>query len=479
MPISNGNRKILDLKRWEFCTPAPSATAAGHFIVSSRHYRQQQLLVQSNTAAYLYNPAEDGWVQVPSPALAGTFGAGACGTAGSFSTGATAAAASLTASGGTTTSLTTNQTLQRDLRGYSVWIMGGSNAGRLKTIAANSLGANAVLTFTEAEATAFDATTQYRLLTPSFFVLGAGTLAAGSFRRYDFATNSWITLAHAGLPATIGTDGRLMATPAWIDSGFRSFASGTATGGSSTTLANTAKGWATNQWANSQLRITAGTGAGQIRTVASNTATTLTLSSAWSIAPDATSQYSLEGNDDFLYYTGNNAITLYRYSISANSWSTLSPATARAAAPGAGLSGHWIHSVSASDWNNEAAIRNGRYLYSFRGGGSAVLDRYDLAAGSWENSFAYAPATETFSAGTKFAYNGDFLYLQKDATSRWFRYDFAQSAMDGWTTMLYPQGAAVVGDTAFDVSFREGNTEIVYIHMLLNTSAVSLRQMVI
>ena len=87
MPISNGNRKILDLKRWEFCTPAPAATATGHFIVSSRHYRQQQLLIQSNTAAFLYNPAEDGWIQIPSPALAGTFGAGACGTAGAFSTG--------------------------------------------------------------------------------------------------------------------------------------------------------------------------------------------------------------------------------------------------------------------------------------------------------------------------------------------------------------------------------------------------------
>jgi hypothetical protein len=135
--------------------------------------------------------------------------------------------------------------------------------------------------------------------------------------------------------------------------------------------------------------------------------------------------------------------------------------------------------VSASDWGNENSIRNGRYLYSFRGGGSALLDRYDLAANSWENALPNAPATETFSAGTKFAYNGDFLYLQKDATNRWFRYDFAQSAMDGWTTMLYPQGAAVVGDTAFDVSFRDGNTEIVYIYMLLNSSAVSLRQMVI
>ncbi len=479
MPTSNGNRKILDLKRWEFCTPAPAATGAGHFIVSSRHYRQQQLLVQSNTAAYLYNPAEDGWVQVPSPALAGTFGAGACGTAASFSTGATAAAASLTATAGTTSSLTTNQNLQRDLRGYSALIIGGTNAGRLKTIASNSLGANAVLQFTEAEATAFDATTQYRLLTPSFYVLGAGTLAAGSFRRYDFATNSWITLAHTGLPATIGTDGRLIATPAWIDNGFRSFATGTATGGSSTTLTNAAKSWATNQWNNSQVRLTAGTGAGQIRTVASNTANTLTLSSAWSTAPDATSQYNLEGNDDVLYFIGNNAVTLYRYSISANSWSTLSPTTARAGAPGAGLSGHWIHSVSASDWTSETSIRNGRYLYSFRGGGSAMMDRYDIAANTWENALPYAPATETFSAGTKLAYNGDYLYLQKDNSSRWFRYDFAQSAMDGWTTMLYPQGTAVVGDTAFDVTYRDGNTEIVYIHMLLNSSAVNLRQLVI
>ena len=479
MPTSNGNRKILDLKRWEFCTPAPVATAAGHFIVSSRHYRQQQLLVQSNAAAYLYNPAEDGWVQVPSPALSGTFGAGACGTAASFSTGATAAASSLTATTGTSSSLTTNQNLQRDLRGYSVLIVGGTNAGRLKTIASNTLGANAVLQFTEAEATAFDATTQYRLLTPTFFVLGAGTLAAGSFKRYDFATNSWITLSHTGLPATIGTDGRLIATPAWIDNGFKTFATGTATAGGANTLTNAAKNWTTNQWTNSQLRLTAGTGAGQIRTVLSNTATTLTLSSAWSTAPDATSQYSLEGNDDVLYFIGNNAVTLYRYSISANSWSTLSPTTARGAVPGAGLSGHWIHSVSASDWSNENTIRNGRYLYSFRGGAGALLDRYDIAANTWENALPYAPATETFGAGTKLAYNGDFLYLQKDNSSRWFRYDFAQSAMDGWTTMLYPQGAAVVGDTAFDVTYRDGNTEIIYIHMLLNSSAVNLRQLVI
>ena len=480
MATTNGNRKLLDLKRWEFCTPAPAATAAAHFIVSSRHYRQQQLLVQSNTAAYLYNPLEDGWAQVPSPGLAGTFGAGACGVAGSFSTGTTVAASSLTATAGTTTSITTNQTLARDLRGYSIYFVGGTNAGKLKTIASNTIGANAVITFEgAAEAVAFDATSQYRIKAPVFYVLGAGTLAAASFRKYDFATNTWTTLSQTGLPATIGTDGRLISTPAWIDSGFNSFATGTATAGSANTLTNSAKSWTTNQWANYQVRITGGTGAGQIRTVASNTGTVITVSANWTTTPDATSTYSFEGNDDSLYFMGNNAVTLYRYSISANTWTTLAPTAARAAAPGVGASGHWIWGAESADWMNENAIINGRRIYSFRGGASAVLDYYDIAANTWVSGVPYAPATETFTTGSKYAYNGNYLYIQKEATGRWFRHNFVTSEQDGWNTMTYTQGAAVLGDTAFDVTYRDGATEVVYVYVVLNTSAVMLRQMVV
>jgi hypothetical protein len=478
MPTTNGNRKILDLKRWEFCNPSPNATAAATFIVSSRHYRQQQLHVLSNTAANLYNPSEDGWIAVPSPALAGTFGAGACGVAGSFSTGATAGASSLTATAGTTTSITTNQNLQRDLRGYSVFFVGGTNAGKLKTIASNTIGANAVITFTDAEAVAFDATSQYRFKTPVFFVLGAGTLASGSFKRYDFATNTWVTLANTGLPASIGTDGRLVSTPAWIDSGFKSFATGTATAGAAATLTNSAKTWTTNQWANSQIRITGGTGQGQIRTVASNTGTVITVSANWTTNPDATSTYSIEGNDDFIYFLGNNAVTMYRYSIVGNTWTTLSPGVARGGAPGAGMGGSWIHSVSAADWNNESSIQNGRYIYSFRGAGGALLDRYDIALNTWA-AISYSPAVETFTTGTKFAYNKDRIYITKEATGRWFAFDLAENAIQPWGATTYTQGAAVLGDTAFDVTYKDGATEIDYIYFLLNTSTVLLRQMVI
>ncbi len=471
-------RKLLDLKRWEMCAPAPAATGAAHFVISSRHYRQQQLLVQSAALAYLYNPNEDGWCQVPSPGLTGTFGAGACGTAGCWSTGSTVAG-SLTATAGSTTGITTNQTLARDLRGYSVQILSGPNAGLVKTIASNTIGANAVITFTVAEVTPFSASTVYRLLTPVWFVLNAGTLAAASFRRYDFATNTWVTLSITGLPATWGTDGRMVGTPSWIDTAFVSFSTGPVTAATGTTLTSGAKTWTVNQWANSQVRIVAGLGAGQIRSITSNTANALTVP-AWTTNPDATSTFSIEGNDDYLYLMGNNAVTMYRYSISANTWSTLAPGVARAAAPGLGASGHWIWAQPEADWNNESTILNGRYIYSFQGGAVAAgpLHRYDIAANAW-STVTYSPATETFTTGSKWVYSGGNLYIQKDATGRWFRFNPATHELDGWSTMFYPNGAALLGDTAFDVVYIDGATKIYYIYMILNTSTVMLRQLVI
>lgn len=477
MATTNGNRKILDTKRWEFMTPAPVATGAAMFMVSSRHYRQQQLYVTSNTVAYLYNPLEDAYAQVPSPALAGTFGAGACGVASAVSTGSTIGAASLTATGGTTSTIVTNQTLARDLRGYSVHILSGPNAGATLTISSNTIGANAVITV-PTQGSAFTASTVYRLLTPRWYVLGAGTLAAGSFKCYDFATNTWQSLSNTGLPATIGTDARLMSTPSWMDFAYLQFATGTATSATATTLANSGKTWTASQWINSQVRIVSGTGAGQIRTITANDATSVTVA-AWTTTPDATSVYSIEGNDDFLYLMGNNAVTLYRYQISTNTWTTLTPGVARAAAPTTGMSGHWVWGSDDSAWTNESAIINGRRLYSFRGGAGAVLDYYDIAANTWVNAVTYAPATETITTGTKWIYNGNFIYFQKDATGRWFRHNVVTSEQDGFSTMTYTQGAAVLGDTAFDITYLDGATRITYLYMILNTSTVVLRCMVI
>lgn len=72
-------------------------------------------------------------------------------------------------------------------------------------------------------------------------------------------------------------------------------AAGTATAGSTTTLTDTNKSWTTNQFANQVLQITGGTGSGQLRTIISNTATVLTVSSndAFTTTPDNTSTYQI------------------------------------------------------------------------------------------------------------------------------------------------------------------------------------------
>ena len=143
------------------------------------------------------------------------------------------------------------------------------------------------------------------------------------------------------------------------------------------------------------------------------------------------------------------------------------------------MGGHWIWGHSDNAWTSESAIINGKRIYSLRGGAGAVVDYYDIAANTWVSGITYAPATEVFGAGTTYAYNGDYLYVQKDATGRWFRFNFATSECEPWNTMTYTQGAAVVGDTTFDVTYTDGATKIVYIYKVLNTSAVMLRQMVV
>lgn len=475
MPTTVNLRPLLDRKQWEFCTPPPTATSGGAFVVSTHNYKQPQLYVASATVHYLYSPLEDAYTQIPSGALAGAFGAGACGVASNVGPSGTATA-------GTTTTITTNLTLARDLRGYSIHITGGPNAGVTLPIVSNTVAPNSVITVA-AQSAAFTASTTYRLLTPRWYVLNAiaaaGTTTAGVFRYYDFALNTWTSLAANAPAAAIGTDSVLVATPSWIDTAYKQFATGTATAGAATTLTNTAKNWAVNQWANYQVRIVGGTGAGQIRTIASNTATVLTVSSAWTTNPDATSTYSIEGNDDFLYYIGSGAVTLYRYSISGSTWSTLSPTAARAAAASSGTSGVWVHSATDSTWTDENNIQNGRYIYSFRGGVSSALDRYDIAANTWSSALSYAPATETFTSGTKYVYIGNSIYIQKDATGRWFRHNVVTSEQEGWSTMLYPNGTAVLGNTAWDCQYVDGATTINYVYMILNTSSVVLRAMVI
>jgi hypothetical protein len=79
---------------------------------------------------------------------------------------------------------------------------------------------------------------------------------------------------------------------------------------------------------------------------------------------------------------GNNAVTLYKNSISGDTTTTVTVSAARAGAPIAGMTADFVGVTVITGWNSTSAILDGRYIYSFRGG-VATLDRYDIATLAW------------------------------------------------------------------------------------------------
>lgn len=73
---------------------------------------------------------------------------------------------------------------------------------------------------------------------------------------------------------------------------------GIATAGAASTLTDANAAWYVDQWIGYTLGIIAGTGIGQSKTVTTNTATALTVNTAWATNPDATSIYVLYKGQD-------------------------------------------------------------------------------------------------------------------------------------------------------------------------------------
>ena len=184
---------------------------------------------------------------------------------------------------------------------------------------------------------------------------------------------------------------------------------------------------------------------------------------------------------------GNNAVTLYRYDRSVNAWSTLAPTTARGGNAAAGFSANWIDGIDDEDWTNETygthygtMVRQaGRYIYSLRGGGTSTLDVYDLAENKWINDLPYAMKQETFTTGSSAVDLGGYIYIQKDATGRIYRFDIAKNVLKPFVQSPVPQGTALVGDKIFMTTYVEGATRVNYLYALGNTRSELTRWLVI
>ncbi len=252
-----------------------------------------------------------------------------------------------------------------------------------------------------------------------------------------------------------------------------------ATGWAASTLTNSAKTWTVNQWTNFQIRIISGTGFWQVRTIASNTGTVITTSAAWTTIPDTTSVYMIEWNENFLYVAGNAAATMYKYSISWNTWATMAPTTARSAAPSTGMNLAIVDDVD-DVWHDESDFRNMRYLYSLRGWASVAIDRFDIAwgtagAGAWQQiTYNW---TETFTTGSSVDMDGRYMYIRKDATNRFFKFAIRGNYMEPLSTLLYTDWAALLWNKIF-IQYYDKLGAVKWLYSLRNTWTELHRMMI-
>ena len=188
MGLVNNNLPLLHRKEWQMMTPAPVATAAAMYVVTPGSSNPDlSLFVTSSTVQYLYSHEQDGFTQIPSGALAGTFGAGACGTFTPWSI-------TYTANGGSTTTVTVaaaTHNINNYALGKTIEFLNGTNFGlrRYITNVRNNAGAGTItITFDSAVSASVVNTDTFRIGSGRFFCMNAGTTAAGSWKTFDIGT---------------------------------------------------------------------------------------------------------------------------------------------------------------------------------------------------------------------------------------------------------------------------------------------------
>lgn len=116
-------------------------------------------------------------------------------------------------------------------------------------------------------------------------------IGLGQIANITANTNTTLTISSVGVALAAGSEYQILGFDAGTSSGSNTF----------NTFNDSTKTWPTNRWKNYAVRILAGTGAGQLRTILSNTGTSLTLYRGWNVLPDNTSVYSIQGDSEQMF----------------------------------------------------------------------------------------------------------------------------------------------------------------------------------
>lgn len=485
-------KKVLDRLMWVQVSPAPNATAAATCLASDMRsdVSRNPFVYQLTSATILnrFNIVSKAWSFLQSPALAGTFGAGAAmvfapsqGLKGNLAAGATTS--SVVISTAFPTAVGVNMLANRGGSGeygFKIRIIGKA-AGKVEEryIVGNTAGTtptitlNAPLTFTPA------LNDQYEILSGRVFMLSAGVMASNAWRSLEVASNTLSTgLSITNLPATVGTDTSLLAldeqyTPyncapgeGMIKGAFlydtnlvaRHALAATAAGASSLTgqLTGGDSVVVANEYRNFQIRIvqdlTNPTAVGQRGIIASHTggaSPVYTMGAAWAVTPSASAKFVIEMPNLIIgRSTATTATYVWNYNdftinngtsnIVTNAWSTTYFSSAAPAANASG--GMWAPSFGIQPDPGRNARHS--FCYFFRGGATTadVLDIAGAIGGTWTAAITYDGAV-TLTVGTCGAYapfenEGRMFYMNiyvASAANQIYRFDVQNRVLSPFT----------------------------------------------
>lgn len=229
---------------------------------------------------------------------------------------------------------------------------------------------------------------------------------------------------------------------------------GTATSGTTLVLTDTAKAWPVNAYGASDVVITSGTGAGQRRRIASNTATALTLAAAttgnprtgpFATTPDATSVYRIVPSSDFLYYQTGGGVGLSRIDLAQTTGAAWTFMASAPAASGGGA--NTFHPASYSPFQ----------LMLSRGAATAFLYAYDIGANTWSTlQTFYGVETFTIGASVAMLHGERKIVFQKELTTRIYALDLLTGVLEPFATMPFANPTGYEGKRMRFVKTADG-----------------------
>lgn len=503
--MANTFKKVIDRLEWVQVAPAPNAHAASVAMCSdlrsdvSRNPFVYQLV--SATVLNRFNIVTKAWQFVQSPALAGTFGAGAAmafapsfGLVGVLAAGNTANKVVLSTALPTAVGLNmlANRGGSGDY-GFKLRII-DTVAGKTEErfIIGNTAGTTPTIRVMSDFTFTPSAGARYEIVAGRVFMLSAGTMAANAWRSLEVASNTLSSgLSITNLPATVGTDSSILVldeqfTPydcnpgdGMIKGAFNydtglvaRYALAATAAGASTLTGQATLGdavVAANEYRNFQIRIvqdlTNPTAVGQRRIIASHTAgpsPVYTLGTAWTVTPSSNAKFVIElPNLMLVRSSATTSVYTYNYtdatinngtnSIATNSWH----ATYFGVAPAANAAGGmWAASFGIEPDPDRNARHS--FCYFFRGG-AATLDVLDIAgaiAGTWTGGITYdgstALTTGTSGCNSPFDNEGRMFYMNiytASAANQMFRFDVQNRVLSPYAPTDYIQsGTAAIGN---------------------------------